>query len=150
MFTQVRYFIKTSILFLVLGLIAGLYMSIAQIVGWPYGYSLVLAHTHVILIGSVMMMIMGVALWFFPRPTKEDKRYKPEVIRVLYWVMTVSTVGRFFVEAYDGLRPFGMRNMLVLISGALQVFCMVGFFYMIWGRIRPVGSQFREAQGEKF
>ena len=71
MFTTVRYFIKTSIIFLVTGLLTGLYMSVSQSL-FEKGYSaeLVSAHTHIILLGSVMMMIMGVALWFFPRPER--------------------------------------------------------------------------------
>lgn len=67
MFFTVRYFIKTSIIFLIIGIIAGLYLLITRIYynQWPHP-DLVSAHTHIILVGSVMMMIMGVALWFFP------------------------------------------------------------------------------------
>ena len=69
MFSTVRYFIKTSLAFLILGLLTGVYMSLARnVFDWGFGDELVSAHTHVVLVGSVMMMIMGVALWFFPRP----------------------------------------------------------------------------------
>ena len=75
MFTTVRYFIKTSLTFLAIGILTGLYMSFAKYVFsqndrfWQIGYTqeLISAHTHLILVGSIMMMIMGVALWFFPR-----------------------------------------------------------------------------------
>ena len=79
MFSTVRYFIKTSLAFLVLGILTGLYMSFAKYV-YQTGYTqeLISAHTHLILVGSVMMMIMGVALWFFPRPEKDDKKYNPD------------------------------------------------------------------------
>ena len=40
----------------------------------PYETS---AHTHAILVGLVMMMILGVALWLFPRPEKQNVRYRP-------------------------------------------------------------------------
>ena len=71
MFTTVRYFIKTSLAFLVLGIITGLYMSFAKYI-YQSGYTqeLISAHTHLILVGSVMMMIMGVALWFFSASRK--------------------------------------------------------------------------------
>lgn len=74
MFTTVRYFIKTSIAFLALGILTGLHMSFSKYISQAaYTQELISAHTHVILVGSVMMMIMGVALWFFPRPEKDRK-----------------------------------------------------------------------------
>jgi len=67
MFTTVRYFIKTSIVFLIIGILSGLFMSFSRYV-FNSGYypEIITAHTHIILAGSVLMMIMGVALWFFP------------------------------------------------------------------------------------
>jgi hypothetical protein len=35
-------------------------------------------------------------------------------------------------------------------TGLLQVAGLALFFYAMWSRIRPVGSQAREAQGERF
>lgn len=92
MFTTVRYFIKTSLVFLVLGILTGLYMSFTKYV-YQIGYKqeLISAHTHLILVASVKMMIMGVALWFFPRPDKEDKKYNPNLITITYWILTIST-----------------------------------------------------------
>jgi hypothetical protein len=73
MFSTARYFIKTSVVFLIIGLLTGLYMMLeTDIFDEGYGAELISAHTHVILVGSVIMMIMGVALWLFPRPEKTD------------------------------------------------------------------------------
>ncbi len=89
MFSTVRYFIKTSLIFLFVGLLSGIYMSVnGYVLGKGNNSSLISAHTHIILVGSVMMMIMGVALWFFPKPDKEDKRYKPELILFTYYLIT--------------------------------------------------------------
>jgi hypothetical protein len=37
-----------------------------------------------------------------------------------------------------------------LTAGVLQVVGILVFFHTMWSRIRPVGSQAREAQGERF
>lgn len=151
MFTTVRYFVKTSIIFLILGISTGLYMSFAKnVFEIGYGYDLVSAHTHVILIGSVMMMIMGVALWFFPRAEKKDKRYNPDLILIVYWMMTTATALRFISQAALSFYFVRWLNVIVTIASTLQVIAMTLFFYSMWGRIRPVGSQYREAKGEKF
>lgn len=151
MFTTVRYFVKTSVTFLVLGILTGLYMSYTKYIA-KTGYSVELqsAHTHIILVGSVMMMIMGVALWFFPRAEKTDKKYNPDLILVVYWLMTISTALRFLFQVIKGLAWTETLDIYISIASAFQVVAMILFFYSIWGRIRPVGSQIRESKGEKF
>ena len=151
MFSTVRYFIKTSLFFLVIGLLTGVYMSLARnVFDWGFGDELISAHTHVVLVGSVMMMIMGVALWFFPRPEQEDTRYNPDLIRVVYWTITLATASRFifqFITAYVEIRAVRWG---ITVASALQVAALILFFYSIWGRIRPLGSALREKEGEKF
>lgn len=151
MFSTVRYFIKTSVIFLIVGILTGLYMSVSKYI-FKIGYSqeLISAHTHLILVGSVMMMIMGVALWFFPRADKDDKKYNPSLILIAYWVMTIGTSVRFIFQVAANFLVSDLIQFLIAISSALQVIAMILFFYSMWGRIRPVGSHIREAKGEKF
>jgi heme/copper-type cytochrome/quinol oxidase subunit 1 len=151
MFSTVRYFIKTSVIFLITGILTGLYMSVSKYI-FKIGYSqeLISAHTHLILVGSVMMMIMGVALWFFPRADKDDKKYNPDLILTSYWVMTIGTSLRFILQVAVNFFLSDLIQYLIAISSALQVISIILFFFSIWGRIRPVGSHIREAKGEKF
>ena len=66
MFTTVQYFIKTSLIFLVVGILTGVYNPFTKnILDEGYNPELVSAHAHIILVGSVMMIIMGVALFSF-------------------------------------------------------------------------------------
>ncbi|MBK7381633.1 MAG: cbb3-type cytochrome c oxidase subunit I [Ignavibacteriales bacterium] len=151
MFTTVRYFVKTSIIFLVLGILTGLYMSYSKYISESgYTQELISAHTHIILVGSVMMMIMGVALWFFPRAEKDDKKYNPDLIKVVYWLMATATFLRFIFQLVGSYYYLPIVNTLIFFFSALQVIAMILFFYSMWGRIRAVGSQYREAKGEKF
>ncbi len=151
MFSTVRYFIKTSIVFLMVGILSGLYMSAAKnIFHTAFGPELISAHAHIILVGSVMMMIMGVALWFFPRAEKNDKKYNPALILITYWLMTVSTASRFIFQAAAAFIFINWINIMITIASTLQVVAIIFFFFSMWGRIRPVGSQYREAKGERF
>lgn len=151
MFTTVRYFVKTSIAFLVLGMLTGLYMSYSKYISFTgYTQELISAHTHIILVGSIMMMIMGVALWFFPRAEKDDKKYNPDLIFVVYWLMASATSLRFISQVIGSFYYIEWISTSIFIFSLLQVGAMILFFFSIWGRIRPVGSQYREARGEKF
>jgi uncharacterized protein involved in response to NO len=145
-----RYFIKTSFGFFILGLFSGLYIYGAKVFGWTLPYTLIQAHLHILLMGGMFLMILGVGVWFFPRARKDDKRYNPAVIKASYWVYTASTLIRFAAEIFQGLYPRGLADSLGFWSSVLQVMAASSIIYSIWGRIRPVGSQIREARGEKF
>lgn len=151
MFSTVRYFIKTSLIFLFVGLASGIYMSFSRYIsGTGVTQEIISAHTHIILVGSVMMMIMGVALWFFPKPEKEDKRYKPGLILFTYYLISSATALRFIFQVMAGILFTKWINYLVTITSTLQVIAFIIFFYSMWGRIRSVGSHLREAKGERF
>lgn len=151
MFSTVRYFIKTAIIFLIVGLLSGLYMVAAKyLFNTGYPYNLITAHAHIILVGFVMMMIMGVALWFFPKASKDDRKYKPEIILIIYGMMTISTTVRFIAEIANGYLNDPISGKIIFAASAGQILSFLLFFYSIWGRIRPIGSHIREAKGEKF
>ncbi len=151
MFSTVRYFIKTSIFFLIVGILTGLYLMSAKYFGLPgYSSETISAHTHLILVGSVMMMIMGVALWFFPRAEKTDKKYNPDLIRFVFWLMALSTALRFVFQMLYGFLFSEWITYAITCMSVFQIISIVLFFYSVWGRIRPVGSHIREKKGEKF
>ena len=68
MHSLVRRFLKTGIAFLGAGLLLGAWMLVRRELWdiYPTTY-LMSAHTHAILVGFVMMMILGVALWMTTR-----------------------------------------------------------------------------------
>ena len=141
MFSTVRYFIKTAIGFLILGLLTGLFMMASKYLfnsGYPYNF--INAHTHVILIGCVMMMMMGVATWFFLRAEKEDKKYNPDLILLVYGMMAISTLTRFISEIINGYLNDPISRKIIFTTSFGQVVSLILFFYSIWGRIKPIGS----------
>ena len=150
MFTTARYFIKTAFGFFILGLLSGLYIYGAKLFGWILPYTLIQAHLHVLLMGGVFLMILGVGVWFFPRARKDDKKYNPDIVKFSYWLFTGSTLIRFIAEIFQGLQSQGWMDLIGFGSSAIQVLAAITIIYSIWGRIRPVGSQIRERRGEKF
>ena len=151
MHSLVRRFLKTAIVFLGIGLALGGWMLILREIkgSYPSPY-LVSAHTHSILVGFVMMMILGVALWLFPRPEKGDERYNPATATSAYWLVASGTALRIAGELARDYSASPLLRWGVVISGLAQIAGIGLFFYTMWSRIRPVGSQVREAQGEKF
>lgn len=151
MYSLVRRYIKTAIGFLLLGLGIGGWMivrrELLRQLATPYETS---AHTHAIFVGFVMMMICGVALWLFPRPDKNDRRYRPELAEAAYWMLTVGTSVRVVGELTRHATDAFWLRLVIVAGGMLQIVGLATFFYTMWSRIRAVGSQTREARGERF
>lgn len=151
MHSLVRRYIKTAIGFLFIGLALGGWMIVRRELlntgANPYEVS---AHTHAIFVGFVMMMILGVALWLFPRPDKNDTRYRPAFAEAAYWMLVTGTAARIVGELLrPGAQSLALR-VTIVVGGFLQVAGLAVYFYTMWGRIRALGSQSREARGERF
>ncbi len=150
-YTLVRRYLKTAIAFLGVGLGIGGWMIVRrELAGAAPDPYLASAHTHALFVGFVMMMIMGVALWLFPRPDKADERYDPRLALLAYWLLTISTAGRVMGEILRSIMGDPWLRMSVAALGVVQALGIGLFFYTMWTRIRPVGSQSREARGERF
>jgi heme/copper-type cytochrome/quinol oxidase subunit 1 len=154
MHSLVRRYIKTAIGFLVAGLGIGGWMILRRELWGVYATAYeTSAHTHAIFVGFVMMMIMGVALWLFPRPEKTDAQYDPRLAATAYWLITIGTVARVGGEimrsSLFNISAMWLR-VAIVAAGFLQGIAIGVFFFTMWTRIRPVGSQAREAKGEKF
>jgi len=151
MHTLVRRYIKTAIGFLAAGLAIGGWLIVRRdLRGLPPTEYEVSAHTHAIFVGFVMMMILGVALWLFPRPEKSDVRYRPALAELAYWLLTAGTAIRIAGELLRTGSGAAWLRWAVVASGFAQIAGLGVFFYTIWSRIRGVGSQARESRGERF
>jgi heme/copper-type cytochrome/quinol oxidase subunit 1 len=133
----VRRYLKTAIGFLLFGIGLGVYMlarrELAGVWPTPWWTS---AHTHAILVGFVMMMILGVALWMFPRPAKDDRHFDPRLAEVAYWLLTLGTVARVAGELARPMSEATALRWIVVLGGAAQAAGLAVFFWTMWTRIR--------------
>lgn len=146
----VRRFIKTAVMFLAIGLLTGIYLLVRrELFGiWPQPYE-VSAHTHAVFVGFVMFMILGVALWLFPKPLRRDPRYRSSLIETVYWLLLSGTLLRFIGElarAYTTIPSFAW---LVLLAGLAQVTSLLLYVWTMWYRIRPTMRELRAGSGEE-
>jgi hypothetical protein len=81
---------------------------------------LVPAHAHVVLVGFVMFLIFGVALWLFPRAPKDDTRYSPTRVSVAYWILALATCARFVAEAARAWSSAALLPWIVVLGGLAQ------------------------------
>jgi hypothetical protein len=133
----VRLYVKTSLVFLLAGLALGAYATVevnlrGRAVPWP----VITAHTHLVLVGFMLMMVFGVATWMFPRPARDDPRYRPGLALVVYWVLTASTVARTVGELSAAAAGARGGSVLAAAGGIGQLVAALLFVVNVWARVR--------------
>jgi cbb3-type cytochrome oxidase subunit 1 len=136
----VRRYIKTSFVFLALGLLLGGWISVGEFVLGVYPPRLhITAHVHLLLVGFMLMIVMGVATWMFPRPARDDARYRPGLAEAVYWVMTLSTAVRAAAEILAPWSGAPALRWVIALAGLGQIAGAALFVLNMWPRIRMPG-----------
>jgi heme/copper-type cytochrome/quinol oxidase subunit 1 len=135
-----RLYVKTSFVFLLLGLVLGGYIAIeVNLLGRAVPWSLITAHTHLVLVGFMLMLVFGVATWLFPRPPRDDGRYRPGLAWLVYWLLTASTAVRALGELSAAVT--GSRGSpLAALGGLGQFAAAIVFVVNMWTRVRMPGG----------
>jgi heme/copper-type cytochrome/quinol oxidase subunit 1 len=137
-----RRFLATAALSLLLGLSLGLWLLVRrELFGiWPTPH-LTSAHAHLVLVGTVMQVIAGVALWMFPLPRRGTPVVQePPWAMIGWWCLAPGTLLRAGAEVARATSTASVLPVLVVGGGALQVLGMVAVVLALRHRIRPAGA----------
>ena len=132
-----RWFIKTALLCFVASLLLGLAMQVksvtlafpALMVAWP-GY------LHLLMVGWITGLIMGVAFWLFPRPDRNRAAPPEQLGWTAYGCLYSGLLLRLLAEPATALDPTAAIRGLLPVSGLLQLVAAVAFVLLIWPRVR--------------
>jgi hypothetical protein len=136
----VRRYLRTAIAFLGIGLLLGVWMLYVREFGGRLPPRIRSAHTHALLVGFVMLMITGVALWMFPRPRPDDAVFRPALADLAWWGIAGGTALRVLLEVGLGPAPSAAWRALLVSAGVLQTVGVLLFFGTMWTRIRASGA----------
>jgi hypothetical protein len=107
---------------------------------WPAPY-LVSAHTHLLLVGTILSTILGTALWLFPRPLKGDPRVRAWHGEAAYWCLTLGTLARAVGEVARASSSASVWPMVTVTGGGLQLLGMGCGLLALRVRIRPSAAE---------
>ena len=137
----VRRYVKTSFVFLLAGLLIGGYIIVGEFLLNAYPPRLhITAHVHLLLVGFLLMLVMGVATWMFPRPDRERAHYWPALAEIVYWIMTGATALRALGELLVPFSSAPMLRPLIVVGGLGQLVGTALFVANMWSRVRMPGS----------
>ena len=96
---------------------------------WP-GY------VHLLTVGWITQLIIGVALWLFPRADRSLPAPPPALAWGVYLMLNTGLLLRLAAEPAAVLDPATPLRWLLLASGLLQFGAACGFAALIWPRVR--------------
>jgi hypothetical protein len=135
-----RLFIKTALVYLLLGVMAGGWMLLARAEAVPAAPpSLYTVHIHLLGVGFLLMMVCGVALWMFPRKSGEtrEEAARDPLGWISYFLITIGLAVRTAGE----LLPRLMGNRLLTASVFLQLAGVLAFVAAVWPRVYLPGAK---------
>lgn len=135
-----RLFIKTALVFLLLGSAAGAWMLLEQAGVLPsYPGNLFTIHIHLIGIGFFLMMVCGVAMWMFPRKSGETREHAAR--DPLAWTTYFLLTGGLALRTVALLIPSLIGGRMLAASAFLQIAGVFSFVLVIWPRIYLPGAR---------
>jgi hypothetical protein len=137
-----RTFVKVAFVYFVAAFALGALMALDQ---WltlgRWLKTVYLSQLHLLVVGWISQLAIGVAYWIFPRFRKEQNippRGSAELARAVLIGLNAGLILRFLVEPFYLMGPRPWLAALLALSGILQALAVLGFAWLIWGRIRSM------------
>lgn len=138
----VRLYIRTAFVYFVAGF---LLLALMALDGWlkigRWFGAVYLSQLHLLVVGWITQLSIGVAYWMFPRFLKEvdpRPRGSDTLAWAVYICLNAGLVLRLAAEPFYRMTGQSWLAALMALSGVLQAAAAVGFGLLIWARIRPL------------
>jgi formate-dependent nitrite reductase membrane component NrfD len=130
-----RWFIKTGIIWFALGVTLALVAELPNVQGSAL---LLPVYWHMLVIGWITQVIMGVSIWMFPRKKRNRKKESSSLATGAYFLLNGGLIIRFLSEPFLPLvTNSDIVPVVVIVSGILQVAAIMLFIAEIWPRVQP-------------
>ncbi|MCU0498917.1 MAG: cbb3-type cytochrome c oxidase subunit I [Anaerolineae bacterium] len=135
--TLSRWFIKTGLIYLMIALLVGAVLLMQPVMGWSSQWqALRPVYLHLIFIGWVTQVIMGVGYWMFPKYSPKHPRGDLRLGWAVFILLNLGLILRSIAEPAAILAPQAGLGGLLGIAAVCLVFAGWGFAVNTWGRIK--------------
>jgi hypothetical protein len=137
-----RTFVRASFVYFVAAFVLGAMMMFDQWLSFSRWLKTVyLSQLHLLMVGWITQLAIGVAYWIFPRFLKDQDprpRGSDALTKVVLVCLNAGLLLRFLAEPFYLLGPRPWLAALMALSGVLQAVAALAFGWLIWGRIRAM------------
>lgn len=135
--TLARWHIKTGLIFFAVGLVLGVVLAAQPVFNFsPLVTLFYPVFLHLLIVGWITQLIIGVAYWMFPKLSKAQPRGSQFTGWCVYVLLNIGLILRAIGEPMITLQPGDAANRMLAISAVLQV--MAGWLFIVntWSRVK--------------
>ena len=130
-----RWFIKAGIFYFIVGVILALISEFPAINAGPL---LLPVYWHMLVIGWLTQIIMGVSIWMFPRKQRDKIKRESTLTWLTFWTLNSGLILRFLAEPFlPVVQDSFLMNVVILFSSLLQISAVIFYIIEIWPRLQP-------------
>lgn len=132
-----RTFLKTSLVYFVVALFAGLVVALRPLVELPAIVAgLTPVYFHLFMVGWVTQLIVGVAHWMFPKFSRSQPRGNDGLVWAAFGLLNLGLVLRIIAEPALAVSVAPLWGRLLALSALLQWLGGVCFVVNTWPRVK--------------
>ncbi len=132
-----RAFIRAGMIYFVLALIVGGLTVAAPVFKLPSSISVLYpVYIHLLMVGWVTQLIIGVAYWMFPKFSKERPRRSERFAWAAFFLLNGGLILRAFGEPLVTLKPEWGIGWLLAVSAIMQALGGWAFVINTWSRVK--------------
>ena len=126
-----RLFLKTGLIYFMGALLVGIILQVESL-GIP---NLIPMFWHMLMVGWITQIIIGVSLWMFPGRSKEESFQHQKWGWLTYIFLNTGLISRFISEPMIIQSQAYFWKVLLTISAVLQFVAVICYVIEIWPRV---------------
>ncbi len=126
-----RLFLKTGLIYFIGALLIGVILQVDGL-GIP---NLVPMFWHMLMVGWITQIIIGISLWMFPGRAKQESFQHQKWAWLAYAFLNLGLTLRFVSEPMINLSEGYHWKVLLVISAILQLLAVLCYVTEIWPRV---------------
>lgn len=132
-----RLFIKSALVYFVAALLVGLLLAARPLLALPGVLSgLSPVYFHLLMVGWVTQLILGVAHWMFPKYSQSQPRGREPLTWATYLLLNGGLILRVIAEPVRAVNPAPLWGWLLVLSALLQWLAVMAFTANLWPRVK--------------
>ncbi len=127
-----RLFLKSGLIYFIAALITGVafqFLSTSVPVLFPLFW-------HMLMLGWITQIIMGVSHWMFPGREREESFKKQRWVWIAFICLNIGLLLRVIAEPFVNTSPALLWQVLLIISSVTQLIAVISYAVEIWPRVK--------------
>lgn len=132
--TTTRWFIKSGVIYFILGITLAFLAEFPSLTG---DLSLLPIYWHMLVMGWITQLIIGVSVWMFPRKHRNKKKRESILVWSTFWTLNIGLILRFISEPFLPIvKDHQIITVSIILSALLQWIAVMLYAIEIWPRLQ--------------